>query len=182
MTHRKKAGSHLETPVGSVEGPILNKSLKMVRKCRICNKEYKPSSGHLDCPQCRGKQKKTKICPTCKTKMHPYSKLCRKCATIGENNNNYKGGRVKHSSGYIYVRVDNHPRATRAGYVFEHIVIMEKFLGRSLDVNETIHHKNGVKADNRPENLELWSGHHPSGQRVSDLVVWAKEILEKYND
>jgi hypothetical protein len=40
----------------------------------------------------------------------------------------------------------------------------------------------GVKHDNRPANLELWAGHQPKGQRVSDLVSWAREILACYGD
>jgi HNH endonuclease len=68
----------------------------------------------------------------------------------------------------------------KAGRVLEHRWVMEQQLGRSLYPDETVHHKNGKKTDNRPENLELWVSRHPKGQRVEDITEWATEMLARY--
>jgi hypothetical protein len=106
---------------------------------------------------------------------------CTKCDRVyGEGSRNWKGGRYEDKDGYVQVRNPSHPRAWGSGYVYEHTMVMEEHLHRYLLPGETIHHINGVKNDNRLENLELWSAYHPSGQRVKDLVRWAKDLLARY--
>lgn len=82
-----------------------------------------------------------------------------------------------------YVRVSgkhDHPNAYSDGKMLEHVFVMSGMLGRALLPGENVHHKNGVRDDNRPENLELWVSTQPSGQRPEDLLQWAKEIIERY--
>lgn len=100
---------------------------------------------------------------------------CRAQCRKGKSNPNWKRGKWYSKGGYVYVSSELGGRR-----VPEHVLVMERHLGRELLFKETIHHRNGIRDDNRLENLELWASNHPPGQRAVDLVVWAKEILEKY--
>lgn len=88
--------------------------------------------------------------------------------------------RLIDESGYAWVYVPGDPHARRGGRALEHRLVMADKIGRPLRDEESVHHINGVKSDNRPENLELWVSSQPSGQRPRDLVDWANEILERY--
>ncbi len=85
------------------------------------------------------------------------------------------------SHGYIKTFVGRgQPGADKSGHIFEHRHVMQHHLGRTLLPTENVHHINGVRADNRIENLELWSRSQPCGQRVIDKLTWAREFLALY--
>jgi hypothetical protein len=85
--------------------------------------------------------------------------------------------------GYRIITKKGHPNSRKKdGRILEHTFVMSEFIKRPLIKGETVHHKNGVRDDNRIENLELWSTNHPPGQRVKDKIEWAKEILKQYED
>lgn len=84
-------------------------------------------------------------------------------------------------SGYVYLSgFQEHPNSNAVGQISEHILVMSQKLGRPLVKGENVHHLNGQRDDNRPENLELWSRVQPPGQRVEDKIQWAIELLKLY--
>ena len=90
-------------------------------------------------------------------------------------------GRRVTSQGYVSVYLPDSPMANVSGGVPEHRLVMAGALGRPLEAHENVHHINGIRDDNRIENLELWSTRQPPGQRVEDKVSFAKEILRRYS-
>ena len=99
----------------------------------------------------------------------------------------------KDASGYCYRSVPsgypgskyaiNHgKRSAKTSVIAIHRDEMQKLLGRPLFKGENVHHINGIRDDNRIENLELWISSQPSGQRVEDHLTWAREIIARYGD
>lgn len=90
-------------------------------------------------------------------------------------------GSVRHHHGYLVVGGANgHPNANRDGTIRVHRLVMSQMLGRPLLPSESVHHRNGVKTDNRPANLELRIGAHGMGQTVEDRVRDAVSLLSEY--
>ncbi len=85
-------------------------------------------------------------------------------------------GTIRPKNGYLVLYSSEIP----GGREYQHRLVMEQKIDRPLIAGETVHHVNGQKTDNRPDNLELWVSHQPKGQRIADLVEWAHEILDRY--
>lgn len=135
-------------------------------RCRPCKNSFKRVQDVHVC-ECGGtKRRPTGLCRKCRMQER------RKPGKSWIDNSGYR-----RLGGYF-----GHPNAYANGSIREHTLVMSTQLGRPLRKGENVHHKNGNRLDNRPENLELWVSMQPSGQRPEDLVAFAKEILERYGE
>ena len=140
-----------------------------VRHCAQCNEIIKPRKFlHT-----RGSGKAT-------TEWYLPKKYCSlQCTGMAAHERQLSKARGRFVDKFGYVLLTN--RKGDNGYQQpEHRAVMEEMLGRKLLKHETVHHKNGIRHDNRPENLELWAGRHGRGQRVEDLAaeedIWSGMI------
>jgi HNH endonuclease len=93
----------------------------------------------------------------------------------GRESSAWKGGRIIDHQGYVWLYAKHHPRAHN-GYVREHILLMEKHLGRAIEQRELIHHINGNKKDNRIENLELMTAREHMSHHKKGTIPWNKGL------
>lgn len=92
------------------------------------------------------------------------------------------GRKRVNEQGYVAIYWPDHPNARQDGRVMEHQAVMAEALGRPLLPHENVHHKNGIRHDNDPSNLELWTKVQPPGRRVSDAIRYANQIISLYGD
>lgn len=181
-----------------------------MKNCQNCDKEFIPSKWHPYQKCCSTKcakfiigrrkyglgPKKEKLkCIVCgvdflqkRLSNTTYcSDSCKRLGVFRKNKGLPVHGPRKHIKGSGYITTSGykilsrkHPNSSKRGQIMEHVLIMSEYLGRPLFAKETVHHKNGIRHDNRIENLELWSHSHPFGQKVEDKIAWCKEFLEVY--
>lgn len=177
------------------------------KECEFCKKEFKArrrskwgesyrfcsKKCHTDlrnvpiklfCSHC----KKEYEVPKWKNEHKPDRKFCSDSCKIDEwrksgkpDKRNFENKKHYHKSGYVYIWAPNHP-ATKGKsykYLLEHRVVMEAKIGRYLEKGENVHHINGIRSDNNPENLELWAVSQPSGQRISDMKKEIEQLKEQ---
>jgi hypothetical protein len=100
-----------------------------------------------DCERCGAHVRKSRT---------PGNLKCIGVAQRDAGNPAWNGGRYENGDGYVFVFKPDHPYAHEKGTVLEHRLVMETILGRYLDPVEIVHHRNEIRNDNRPENLQLF--------------------------
>ena len=165
--------------------------------CEVCSAEFtKKYRAHRCCSVECGNVLKTadrkQDCKTCGNEFErPHGKkriyCSRSCAMrgryrLGQIGQHPEGGTIIHSSGYVQQK-------NGGKWIMQHRLVMAEVIGRPLKPSERVHHKNGKRDDNRPENLELWTGvgtskKDPHGIRLVDKVIdmlasLTKEELEQ---
>ena len=165
---------------------------KIIKICenKNCNKEFEANKNQKYCTRkCQrnwyrsGRISEIKKCVICNKAFHPkvtgqYAKTCSRQCTgkLGGKERAIKnvGKLYYQTNGYVDIYLG------RGKTIRHHRYVMEQHLGRKLLKHENVHHKNGIREDNRIENLELWNTGQPAGQRVKDKIEFAAEMMKQY--
>lgn len=125
--------------------------------CPVCKNEFETYDKRNVCCswKCRNSKMSTNYKGKKFTAEHKKNISKNHHNVSGKNNPKWKGGKRNNGHGYIWIYCPDHPYKTKHNNVLEHRLVMEKHLGRYLSPTEIVHHKNGIKNDNRIENLEL---------------------------
>jgi hypothetical protein len=166
------------------------------RMCPICERPFRPRSKQKTCSyECANQSLRTTNrrinCENCGTllrrNVHPRIRFCSKsCALRARDNQGHLhaplGAIHSGPTGYRVMKVGKgYPGANTTGWILHHRWVMAQQLGRYLEPYERVHHKNGIRDDNDPSNLELWviRKKDPAGQRVEDLIEF---VVTRYRD
>jgi len=154
-------------------------------KCQLCGKAFEAKRRDAkfcsDCRIIKGKEYRRKAetkrryvgnCAICGKPISRGSKRCKTCRFLGDKNPAWRGGVYRAVNGYIYIYSPHHPKANKyhGRYVAEHRLVWEKAHGQLLPDGWLIHHINGIRDDNRPENLVALEPTGHSGKTLQQIL------------